>query len=228
MNPTQLFRRWSRPHWAGRPLLVAGLLFSLAPPGRAESAIDPQLGAPLTQRLRPTHGSSDAPVVVIEVRSFKCAHCRAFHETVFPTLLERQVKPGKVHWVSINATPDSADTNAAVFLLARCALRTGNYPQIEPFLFKNGSRTSSFLYSKAASSLPEADAAELNACVRSGETLGEVRQDFAEVTALKVTVLPTFILRKRRPDGTFVETRIEGYPPADHFERTLQQLLAQP
>ncbi len=205
----------------GVVLLLAGAWAGTA---RAEATpIDPALGAPLAVRPRPTLGSEAAAIVVIEVRSFKCAHCRSFHERVFPTLKEKYIATGVIRWVRIDGTPDKSDANSGVFAVARCATQQKNYEILESFLFRNGARPSSFLYGQAQS-FPGIDAEAFASCIRSGDSLAEVRADFAEVAALKVTVLPTFILRKRRPNGEFLETRIEGYPQADYFERVLTQL----
>ncbi len=193
----------------------------------AEPAIDPSLGAPLTVRERPTFGPADADIVVIEVRSFKCAHCRAFHETVFPQLREKYIATNQLRWVRINASPDPADKPAAVFAIARCAMRQGAYDSIEDFLFRYGNRASSFLQSRVADQ-PGIDRDALASCLRGDSCRAEIEADFAEVTALKVTVLPTFILRKKRDDGSFVEARIEGYPQEDYFTRVLDGLRAQP
>ncbi len=209
----------------GAVLLLAGAGACVA---RAEATpIDPILGAPLTVRTRPTLGSETADIVVIEVRSFKCAHCRSFHERVFPTLKEKFIATGVIRWVRIDGTPDKSDANSGVFAVARCATHQKNYDTLESFLFRNGARPSSFLYGQAES-LPGIDANALASCIRSGDSLADVRADFADVAALKVTVLPTFILRKRRPNGEFLEARIEGYPQADYFERILAQLRNQP
>ena len=52
----------------------------------AASEPDPRLGPALARRERPVLGSATAPIVVIEVSSFRCAHCRDFHEKIFPAL----------------------------------------------------------------------------------------------------------------------------------------------
>ncbi len=205
-------------------LLCALCLLGFAHAAPADT--DPLLGAPLTLRLRPSLGPTDASLIVIEVRSFKCAHCRAFHENVFPTLRERYLTSGLVRWVTLNGTPDPADALAAPFIIARCALRHDSYATLEPFLFRHGNRSTSWLYGQAPAQAGEA-ADLLAACIRTGDSQAEVRADFAEIAALKVTVLPTFILRKRLPDGRFIETRIEGYPQADHFQRVMSQLQVQ-
>ncbi len=212
-------------------LARAGIVFVVGALASAsfanEPAIDPSIGAPLTVRERPVFGSADAEIVVIEVRSFKCAHCRAFHETVFPQLREKYIATNQLRWVRINASPDPADKPAAVFAIARCAMQQGTYESIEDFLFRYGNRASSFLQSRVAEQ-PGIDRNALANCLRTDACRAEIEADFAEAAALKVTVLPTFILRKKRADGSFVEARIEGYPQEDYFTRVLDGLRAQP
>lgn len=61
----------------------------------APSTPDPRLGAPFVRRERAVLGDESARVVVIEFSSFKCSHCRTFHEEVFPHLRRRYIDTGK-------------------------------------------------------------------------------------------------------------------------------------
>ncbi|MBC6934974.1 MAG: hypothetical protein DWB42_03965 [Chloroflexi bacterium] len=48
----------------------------------------------------PVLGEASAPVQVIEYSSFDCPHCRTFHETVVPAILER-VRAGEVQFTYV-------------------------------------------------------------------------------------------------------------------------------
>jgi protein-disulfide isomerase len=48
----------------------------------------------------PMLGSDDAPVKVVEYASFDCTHCREFHDSVLPTIIER-VRAGEVQYTYV-------------------------------------------------------------------------------------------------------------------------------
>lgn len=202
------------------PLLVLLPLCALG----AEPPIDATLGAPLRERKRPTLGEVDAPVVVIQVSSFKCGHCRMFHERVFPALRSDFINTGRVRWVAVDASPELTDVDAAVFRLARCAQRSGSYWEAQGFLYQNGQRSSSHLYGRLGSQ-DAFDGAELLRCARGTDVDGEITADFKDAIALGIKSLPTFILRRREADGSFTETRLEGYTTESAFRQAIAALL---
>lgn len=190
----------------------------------AEPPIDPQLGAPLRERGRPSLGAAEAPVVVIQVSSFKCGHCRMFHEQVFPVLRRDFVDTGAVRWVTLDASPELTDVDAAVFRLGRCAQRQGSYWEAQGFLYQHGQRSSSHLYGRLGSQ-SAFDGAVLLRCARGNGVDAEIAADFKEAIALGIRSLPTFILRRRETDGTFTETRLEGFTTQARFREALTALL---
>lgn len=203
-------------------LLFAGLTAAVS-----AADIDPTLGAPFAQRERPTLGSADAAVVVVEVRSFQCSHCRAFHERVFPAVKEHYITPGTVRWVMLDS-PSSPDEPASpVLAVARSALRQGRYWEMENFLFENSRRPSSILFERAAAH-PAVDGPRLRTALSRDEARADLAADFAEILRLEIKSLPTFILRKRQADGRFIEARIDGYPTEDHFRQVIEGLMAAP
>lgn len=192
-----------------------------------EARTDPRLGAPFTKRERAMLGADSAAVVVIEVSSFKCTHCRAFHEKIFPQLRERYVAPGKVQWVVLNASDDSSDQYSQIFPIARCALRQGKYWELLDGLFQVAHRAPSFLADLIAKS-PLIDRGELEICLRDRAVRSEVGGDFAEYARLKLKGTPTFLIRKTSPDGTLTETTIAGAQTLEQFQRVLDEMLKAP
>lgn len=193
----------------------------------AEAPTDPRLGAPLTKRDRAVLGVDSAPVVVVEVSSFRCTHCRAFHEKIFPQLRERYVTPGKVQWVVLNASDDPSDQYSRIFPIARCALRQGKYWELLDGLFQVAHRAPSFLADLMAKS-PLLDRGELEICLRDRAVRTEVGVDFAEYARLKLKGTPTFLIRKTSPDGTLTETTIAGAQTLEQFQRVLDEMLKSP
>ena len=193
--------------------------------------IDPSLGSPFIRRNRPTLGADTAPVVVIEVMSYKCAHCRRFHQEVFPVIRERYITPGKVRWIMIPASEDPADSSTAIFKIGRCAQEQGDFWNLLEFMFKNNLRPSSTLNNllEAESSV---DTAGIEECLGTFKVRQEVAGDFAELNGLMQNGLfdgtPTFFLRKRQPGGKFVEARVDGEQRLGYFSKVLDKLLAAP
>jgi protein-disulfide isomerase len=189
-----------------------------------DSAIDPRLGSPFSSRLRPALGSVTAPVAIIEVASFKCAHCQLFHRRVFPQVRERYLDTGMVYWVMLMIPDVPTSGPTPILAVARCALNQGRFWALEDFLYENSQRPQGefdALLAKNAAVNYET----LNNCLFTSAAYREVSEDLAEATALKLTGTPTFFARRCRADGRLVEARVEGYQSVEYFDRLISQLL---
>ena len=210
---------------AGFAMPVAGADTPVLRP--ADSDYDPRLGAPFTRRERAVLGAATAEVVVVEFSSFKCTHCRTFHDRIFPQLRKEYIDPGKVQWVVINASNDPADQFTQVFLVARGVLRQGKYWAMAENLFQGGLRPASDLADLVAKS-SLLDRSELEATLRDPTLSAAVAADFAEYAQLKLRGTPTFLVRKLDRDGRWSGALIEDIQPLDYFQRVLDELLKTP
>ena len=192
-----------------------------------ENSFDPRLGAPFEIRERPSLGSDQAPIVVVEFGSYKCTHCEAFHQRVFPQLHEQYVKTGKVQWFAVPSSDDPADQSGRIFAMGRCVARQGKFWETLEFLMKISNRPSSFLNDLVAQN-PAIDSGELAVCLQDREIRLLVARDFAEYRLLKVTGTPTFFIRKLRADGSRTETIVRGYQSAEYFQRVFDELSKTP
>jgi len=172
-------------------------------------------------------GQDTAPVVVVEVSSFKCAHCRTFHEKVFPRLLEEYVNSGKIQWVVLNASDDPSEQFTPLFGIARCALRQGKYWEVLGSLFRYSSRPPSFLESMFAKD-PQIDAAQLEICLRDRTIRSAVSGDFGHYARLKLKGTPSFLVWKLGKNGERTEAVIAGAQTLEYFRRVLDEMLKAP
>jgi protein-disulfide isomerase len=183
--------------------------------------------SPIPLRDRPILGVDTAPVVVVEVSSFKCTHCRAFHEKIFPTLREQYIKPGKVQWVVLNASDENADEFTKIFALARCAHRQGRYWEMLDSLFQVAHRAPGKL-EELISRSPHLDRDELAICLRDRTVRTALAGDFAHYARLKIRGTPTFLISKSGANGQRTETAIAGAQTLAHFQRVLDEMLQAP
>jgi protein-disulfide isomerase len=189
---------------------------------------DPRLGAPFAKRERAVLGAETASVVVIEFSSFRCTHCRAFHEEVFPQLRERYVDTGKVQWVIINASNEAADRSSPVFLVARGALQQGRYWEMVDSLYQVGLHPPGFLAELITNSPRTGGRRSLEESLRDPSVREAVAADFSEYAMLGVRGTPTFLLRRLGRDGRWTRAILEDFQPLDYFQRVLDGLLKGP
>ena len=195
-----------------------------APASRATLAAEFRQRLPIVLANRPSVGSVEAPIVVLEVSSFKCTHCRKFHETVFPRLIDRYINPGLVQWVVLNASDDPSDQFSKIFDIARCANQQGKYWDMLDSLFQVAHRAPSILESLVAkSAIINRD--ELDMCLRERPTRNTVVADFSMYARLKLKGTPSFLIWKMGPNGQTVETSIAGAQTLDQFQRVFDELL---
>lgn len=211
----------------GRALAIGFLLLVGHDPADAAQPAPPSARAAVDLRDRPMLGVATAPVVVVEISNFKCTHCRAFHQNVFPALRADYIDVGKVQWVVLNASDDAAEQFTPIFTIARCVQQQGKYWAMQDDLFRVAHRSPSFLNDLVARS-PLVDREALETCVRDRITRNVVTADFGEYARLKIRGTPTFLLTKTHADGRRTETTVAGAQTLEHFRRVLDKLLKAP
>jgi protein-disulfide isomerase len=206
---------------------LLGLLVLASSLAAADAAYDPRLGEPFTVRERPSLGSDKASIVVVEFGSYKCSHCEEFQQRVFPVLNEQYVKTGQVQWFMVPSSDNPADPSSRIFAIGRCLHRQGKFWDNLEFLMTVSNKPPSFLNDLVAKNAA-IDAEELNVCLQQRETRMIVAKDFEEFLALKIQGTPTFVIRKRKADGTHAEAIVRGMQPAEYFQKIFDDLAKVP
>lgn len=197
------------------------LMFPVLRATAARSGVDVELSG------RPVLGLTTASIVVVEISSFKCAHCRTFHEQVFPLLRKNYIETGKIQWVVVNASDDESEQHGKIFALARCVHRQGKYWEMLDGLFSVAHRAPSALEALVAKS-PLLDRSELEICLQDRGVRSAVVKDFELAARLKIRGTPTFVISKGSADGKRTEATIAGAQPLAYFQRAFDDLLKKP
>jgi protein-disulfide isomerase len=207
-------------------LALASLTLAATPPAKP-AVFDPRLGPPFEVRDRPSLGSDQAPIVVIEFASYKCSHCYEFLERAFPQIEEQYIKTGKVQWFMVPSSDNPADPSGRIFAVGRCVQRQGKFWEQLGFLMTISNRPSSFLNDLIGKN-PAIDSGDLSFCLQDREIARTVAKDFDEFHLLKVPGTPTFFVRKLLADGSRTEAVVRGYQPAEYFQRMFDELAKTP
>ncbi|MFB6208002.1 MAG: thioredoxin domain-containing protein [Candidatus Nanohaloarchaea archaeon] len=133
---------------------------------------------------QPMLGNESAPVTVIEFADYRCPYCKMFEEQVFPSLKENYIDTGKVKFYFVNyAFLGPGSTEAAI--ASECVYKQDKkqFWRFYRSIYENQGPESQRWVSKdlmvelAKNSTEGLDYQQLDQCISSQETLGEVRQD---------------------------------------------------
>ena len=174
-----------------------------------------------------TLGSPAAPVTLTEFIDLQCPVCQAFETQIFPDLVRKYVKPGKVKvvmkpWAFIG--PDSIRAQAVVISAAK-QNRAFNFAEN---LYDNqgtentGWLTDQMLYNIAVS-VPGMEIQQLFS-ERNSSTVKQAASNVdAAATANKVNATPTLFINK---SGTPLKLYGEGMPSESKFFAAIDAALA--
>jgi hypothetical protein len=194
-------------------------------------------GLPQSQTAEgfPQIGSESAPVKVVEYASFDCTHCRDFHESVMPTVIDR-IRAGEVQFtfVPLYGTGGIANGQGAA-RAAVCAAQQNNFwPLHDAFFDWQGAyANTAFSESRISTGINNSgiDRAQWDQCMGSGlpdqileasVRAGSLQNISGTPTVvINGTALPAFDLNSVSAaiDAALAAT---GQPPAPITEATVE------
>jgi|GEM_PF-351593 len=151
------------------------------------------------EKGRPTLGSSEAPVTVVEFTDYQCPFCRRFVQSTFPLLKRDYIDTGKVRWV-IRDMPLALHPAARKAAQAgHCAGEQDKFWEMRDTLFRNSANLDSKHLRKYAQDL-SLDISAFDACLASDRHLAEIDEDGQEANRVRITGTPTFVVGKSDGD----------------------------
>lgn len=161
-------------------------------PGQAAAPSAPQVGEPDIEN-RPTLGSADAPVTIVEYSDFSCGFCGRFHAETYPQLKEEYIDTGLVKFVYKDFPVVGGEAAA---IASKCVFRDlGNeaFFSYHDTIFDNQRSTTPSTLKSWALDLGY-DEAQYDACLEDPEIASQVQADFAEGQSFGVTGTPAFVI----------------------------------
>jgi protein-disulfide isomerase len=134
-------------------------------------------------------GNPNAPIVLVEYSDYDCPFCKNFHETM-EQIMEEYGEDGRVAWVYRHFPLEQLHPNAPrIAQSAECVAKLGGNDAFWEFsdLIFGERETNAQTNPVLIPGFAEASGVELgafNACLESGETKGEVEEDFTNAIAI--------------------------------------------
>jgi protein-disulfide isomerase len=184
------------------------------------------LNVSLAEVPRPSLGSADAPVVLVEFTNFVAGSCKSFSEQTFPELKEKYIDTGKLRFVSrqlpIKGHPQCRPT--ALALLCAAAQDPGQYWAMRGWLFEHSKELNEAAYATYVKGAG-LDLARFHADLTAERHGPELDEDVAAALATGIPGAPSFVLGTS--DGKTIEgERIVGAKSSQVFASKIEALLA--
>lgn len=155
-------------------------------------------------------GRTDAPLTLIEYTSLTCAHCKAFHQFIFPELKKTLIDSGQVRYVFREVPQDERAMAAA--LLVRCQPRE-RYVESVNTLFANSDKwwatASPLLSLRTLATGFGMDPPAFEACLKNQPAFEAISSSRSAARGDGVTSVPTFVVGARRHVGNATLVEIE-------------------
>ena len=171
-----------------------------------------------------TLGNPGAPVRIEIFSDFQCPACKAFHETLLPTIIRDYVVPGKVCVISHEFPLPMHPYSREAAIYATAAAHVGKYQQVADALFKSQGvwGTNGKVWDTVASVLTAAEQKKVQELSKDQSTLNAVQQDVTLGQMEKVGQTPTLILNGKGRSYPFAGPGESNYPILkslldDHF-----------
>ena len=177
--------------------------------------------APLVDKAKAL-GNPTAPLRLEVYSDYMCPHCKAFHDTVLPTLIKDYVNTGKAYLVSrehplgVPSFPYSRE--AANY--ATAAARVGKYRSVVDALFRdqNSWSMTGKVWDTVASALTAAEQKKVLALAKDPEVVAEVQRDVDAALKANLTGTPGMMIihgQKRQAwpnleNYTFLSSYLDG------------------
>ena len=208
---------------------IKGLLQKIEKQGGARPPARPRPSKTATIELRgdrPSLGSEDAPVTVIEFTDYQCPFCKRFNQATFTSLKRDYMDTGKVRWLVFDL-PLGFHANARqAAQAARCAGEQGKFWEMRDTLFLNSAHLEPAKL-KRYGQIVGLDQQAFEACLSSDRYLEQIDQDAQVASEARITGTPTFVIGPTAADAITGRT-VVGAQALNVFKGVIDRMAVKP
>jgi len=159
--------------------------------------------ATLNVRGEPFKGDPAARIAIVEYSDFECTFCGKYSREIYPQIVERYVKTGKLRYY-FRDLPLPIHPNALpAAIAARCAGDQGKFWEMHDSLFANQSALSQKDFADRAAALG-LDRKRFSECLSSAKYAEAIRKVAAGARQMGIDGTPAFAIGAVRADGEVI------------------------
>ena len=172
-------------------------------------------------------GDASSTVAIIEYGDFECPFCRHFQHDVYPQVLDKYIKAGKVKYFYRDMPLPFHQRALPAARAARCAGEQGKYWEMYDTLFADKLASTSAEIDDQAKGLG-LDTAKLDTCVSSDRFAAVIHRNADEASKMQIRGTPTFLIGTMSPGSDLVNIKmtVVGAQPFEAFKAAIDPLLS--
>jgi protein-disulfide isomerase len=183
---------------------------------------------PIELNGHPIQGREDAKLTMIEFSDYQCPYCGRHAREVEPQIQKEYIDTGKLRHVFFDMPLESIHKFAFRAAEAvRCAEAQGKFWEMHDRLFANQQALDKLSDQAKALGL---DVPKFDACMKSNQFVGAIRQDMAVAQKLGVSGTPSFLLAQtdtKIPEKVTGFELLRGALPFASFKAVIDKALAE-
>ena len=183
--------------------------------------------ATLNVRGEPFKGEAGARIAIVEYSDFECPFCGKYSREIYPQIIDRYVKTGKVRYY-FRDLPLPIHPNALpAALAARCAGDQGKFWEMHDSLFANQDALSPKDLADRAAALG-LDQPRFTDCFTRAKYADAIRRVASGARQMGIDGTPAFAIGQVRPDGEVITVNqvALGADSFEEFKAVLDEVLA--
>lgn len=174
---------------------------------------------------KPSLGSPDAPVTMVEFSDYQCPFCKRYISQVFPTIKKDYIDTGKLRYVFRDFPIATLHPRAMkAHEAAHCAGEQNRYWEMHDILFEKSKDFSVPALERYAKEVG-LNGDQFNDCLQTGRYASKVEKEISDGRKVGVSGTPSFVIGPSGSGEKITGTVVVGARPHATFKQVIESAL---